>query len=685
MVSDWQKYKIIQEFLIPDELKDDIAYCQRSLRDCVKVHQYLTERCKDLQEEQQALVKRYRQELDAEMRAIGKEQNGLVADLMRRLKQFKQQTATERHIELADDLANGYVAWVLSNHCEVNGSAGMCQTPHKVSERLSEWQLYQKYRLESIPLSQTIEEGSAATDEGTKRAEKRLRTRPVLQTSLLKPATERTATPESVIVKPKVADSLTPPVTPPSPTQSVQQSPPSPVMAVKTVAATSAGGGSNKRKATESSAMVESKILRSRSANVGGAPAKGGKGTVEPLEDTLEPGDTFDDSSASSVATDAPSVTAAMKRSRSSLYQALNKAKLTQKTSPPNSATKGNRGVTAAATTTVTAAGAANGRGNESAGRATSVSSDSSNSRSSTPGSSRKAAAAAEPPVTSDDSSNERFLPPEDYCPPPDTIHEWEQYTFLKLYGLYTLEDSRLLKERKNERKRRSCCSTERKDFHYGRYDQFEQQYYVLSKRRTNGNKRPALLYTATTVAERCMNHRKQQQQQQQQQRGGGSWSTTSTEPSPPLASSTEDVTAVVPPKSRSESPVSEPVADSATAVLEPDNKICFVCNEPGTSDSLSACGECCNIYHINCHTDTEEEKTLEKTLPTPALEPPAEDNTLSIAASDGTTAAADCATMTDGSSMIDDKLAVQILPPQRDNLCPGCFKIAQKAQLRAA
>uniref|UniRef100_A0A2M4BG71 Putative cell wall protein awa1 n=1 Tax=Anopheles marajoara TaxID=58244 RepID=A0A2M4BG71_9DIPT len=676
MVSDWQKHKIIQEFLIPDEIKDDIAYCQRSLRDCVKVHQYLTERCKDLQEEQQTLVKRYQQELEAEIRAIGKEQSVLVANLTQQLKLFQHRTATERRIELADDLANGYVAWVLSNHCEVNAGAGMCQPPHKVSERLSEWQLYQKYRLESIPvLPSAIEDGSTTTDDGAKRAEKRLRTRPVLQTSLLKPATERTATPESV--KSKAVDSLTPPVTPPSPTQSVQRSPSSGVStAVKTVAATPAGGGSNKRKATESSAMVESKTLRSRSTNAVGGPAKGGK-TVEPVEDGTEPGDTFDDSSASSVAT--VDVTVAMKRSRSSLYQALNKAKVTQKTSPPNSATKGNRGVANATTATVAGGTNGNGRGSESAARATSVSSDSSNSRSSTPGSSRKAVA-TEPPVTSDDSSNERFMPPEDYCPPPETIHEWEQYTFLKLYGLYTLEDSRLLKERKNERKRRSCCSTERKDFHYGRYDQFEQQYYVLSKRRTNGNKRPALLYTATTVAERCMSHRKQQQQ-----RGGGSWSTTSTEPSPPLTSSPEDAAAVVPPKSRSESPASEPqLADSSTAILEPDNKMCFVCNEFGTNDSLSACVECCNIYHINCHTDEEGEKTPEKTLPAAALETPAQD-TAEDGTSTPTAAAAADATATEGSGAIDDN-AVQILPPQRDNLCPGCFKLAaRKAQLRVA
>ncbi|XP_035787758.1 uncharacterized protein LOC118464463 [Anopheles albimanus] len=667
MVSDWQKQKIIQEFLIPEELKDDIAYCQKSLRDCVKVHQYFTERCKDLQEEQQALVKRYQQELEAEIRAIGKEQSVLVADLTQRLKQFQHRTATERHIELADDLANGYVSWVLSNHCEVNAGAGMCQPPHKVSERLSEWQLYQKYRLESIPVLQSIEDDSSAPDGGAKRTEKRLRTRPVLQTSLLKPATERTATPENVIVKPKVADSLTPPVTPPSPTQSVQRSPSSSVMPVKTVAATPAGGGSSKRKAIESSTMVESKTLRSRSTNVAAGSPRGGK-SVEPAENT-EPVDTLDESSASPVATvDATTVTAAMKRSRSSLYQALNKAKLSQKTSPPNSATKSNRGVTSANAT----AASGNGRGSETAARATSVSSDSSNSRSSTPGSSRKAVA-AEPPVTSDDSSNERFLPPEDYCPPPNTIHEWEQYTFLKLYGLYTLEDSRLLKERKNERKRRSCCSTERKDFHYGRYDQFEQQYYVLSKRRTNGNKRPALLYTATTVAERCMSHRKQQRT------GGGSWSTASTAPSPPLTSSPEDAAAVVPALSRSESPASEPVADSSTAVLELDNKRCFVCNEPGTSDSLSACVECCNIYHINCHTEADEE-TLEKTSPAPAFETPAEDNT--DPADDGTSTAAG-ASAAEGSSANDDNV-VQILPPQRDNLCPSCFKIAtRKAQLR--
>ncbi|EAL41587.2 AGAP011171-PA, partial [Anopheles gambiae str. PEST] len=145
MVSDSQKRKAIREFLIPDTLKDDIAYCQRSLRDCVKVHQYFAQRYNSLSAIQQGQVKQYLLELEDEMRAIGKEQSGLVQDLARRLKHFQRKTATEKHIELGDDLANGYVAWVLSSHAEIQCSAAY--VPHAVSERLNESQLYQKYPL----------------------------------------------------------------------------------------------------------------------------------------------------------------------------------------------------------------------------------------------------------------------------------------------------------------------------------------------------------------------------------------------------------------------------------------------------------------------------------------------------------------------------------------------------------
>ncbi|XP_052871063.1 uncharacterized protein LOC128276642 [Anopheles cruzii] len=506
MVSEGQKHKIIQEFLIPDELKDGIAYCQRSLRDCVKVHQDYAERCKSLATNQQTQVKQYLSELEAEMLAIGREQSGLVQDLTRRLKLFQQRTANERRVELGDDLANGYVAWLLSNHCDIQCS--FASTPHKVTERLNESQLYQKYRLDPIIKQEPGEDPASLPSETAKPSEKKLRKRPVLQTSLLKPQPECPVVVDDEERKP----SLSPPVTPPTP----PPLPPPPVVTTKATVDSERAAptvGSSKRKTIE--APVELKNLRSRSVNGAVAPK------AKPM---LQPAETVQRASSEEQIppTDTVPVTAAMKRSRNILHQALNKAKITQKVSPPSSATKTNRG---------SRGGTAAIEPNQQ--RGVSVSSDSSNSRSSTPGSSQflKSNRPVElATVSSDDSSNERFLPLEECCPPPpESIHEWDQYTFLKLYGLYTLEDSKLLKERKNERKRRSCCSTERKEFHYGRYDHFEQQYYVLqSKRRPNGNKRPALLYTSTS-AEKCG-----------KKRSGSSWptvpSTTSSPPPPPPA-----------------------------------------------------------------------------------------------------------------------------------------------------
>ncbi|XP_058053297.1 uncharacterized protein LOC131205277, partial [Anopheles bellator] len=503
MVNEGQKHKIIQEFLIPDELKDDIAYCQRSLRDCVKVHQDYAERCKSLATNQQTQVKQYLLELEAEMLAIGREQSGLVQDLTRRLKLFQQRTANERRVELGDDLANGYVAWLLSNHCEIQ--CNFSSTPHKVTERLSESQLYQKYRLDPIIKQEPGEDPAPHPSEAAKPSEKKLRKRPVLQTSLLKPQPECPV----VVDGEELKHSLSPPVTPPTPPPL-----PPPLGVTKATVAPGTPVGSSKRKTIE--APVELKNLRSRSVNGGVAPK------AKPM---LQPAETVERASSEEQIppTDTVLVTAAMKRSRNILHQALNKAKITQKVSPPSSATKSNRG---------SRGGTAAIEQNQQ--RGVSVSSDSSNSRSSTPGSSQSlnGSKSIRPvelaTVSSDDSSNERFLPLEECCPPPpENIHEWDQYTFLKLYGLYTLEDSKLLKERKNERKRRSCCSTERKEFHYGRYDHFEQQYYVLqSKRRPNGNKRPALLYTSTS-AEKCG-----------KKRSGSSWpavpSTTASPPPPP-------------------------------------------------------------------------------------------------------------------------------------------------------
>uniref|UniRef100_A0A182LS52 Uncharacterized protein n=1 Tax=Anopheles culicifacies TaxID=139723 RepID=A0A182LS52_9DIPT len=467
MVSDSQKHKVIREFFIPDTLKDDIAYCQRSLRDCMKVHQ-------------QEQVKQYLLELEDEMRAIGQEQSELVRDLSIRLKHFLQKTKNEKHIVLGDDLANGYVAWVLSNHSELHCNAAYM--PHAVSERLNEIQLYQKYPLEPV---QSCPVGKAVLPDGTKVQEKRLRKRPVLQTSLLKPKEERDLANTALKEEP----SLTPPSTPITP-----PTPPPPLPAVATITRSSA----SRRKTPPEQPLILKKMLRSSTTT----PIVPVKQELEVKQEPIDQETSID--ADDHLATITLQETAAVKRGRSNLLQALNKVKTAQKTiskqpqtSPPAKGGRNNR--------------VGSGTGSEQQCRSSSVSSDSSNSRASTPGTSGNGGGSTRKPTTengtSHESSLERLSPPaEPPCTLPTSIDEWEQYSFLKLFGLYTIEDSNLLKGRKNERKRRSCCSTERKDFHYGRFDYYEQQFYIAHKRRYNVNKR--LLFTATS-AEKSIKKRK--------------------------------------------------------------------------------------------------------------------------------------------------------------------------------
>uniref|UniRef100_A0A1S4H5Z4 Uncharacterized protein n=1 Tax=Anopheles gambiae TaxID=7165 RepID=A0A1S4H5Z4_ANOGA len=625
MVSDSQKRKAIREFLIPDTLKDDIAYCQRSLRDCVKVHQYFAQRYNSLSAIQQGQVKQYLLELEDEMRAIGKEQSGLVQDLARRLKHFQRKTATEKHIELGDDLANGYVAWVLSSHAEIQCSAAY--VPHAVSERLNESQLYQKYPLLSCAAA---EAATAAQPEQERKPDTvRLRKRPVLQTSLLKPKEERDLlhnNNNTTALKEKPSPAAR---SPPSCTMST---PPPPVLP-------GPARTGNRRKTPPEQPLVPTKMLRSRSTT----PVVVTVLKQEPKQELVEPepptaaavNDTEDRATPPIVIRES----AAVKRGRSNLLQALSKVKTTQKPAtkplPP----------TATTTSTTSPPGSASKSARNCRAGSVSASSDSSNSRASTPGTS---GGAAVPPKQTDEPVSAERLPPLSLPPlPPEeptgtlptTIDELEQYSFLKMFALHTIEDSNLLKGRKNERKRRSCCSTERKEYHYGRFDYYEQQFYIVQKRRYNANKR--LLYTATS-AEKAISARKPWA-------GGG--------PSPP------------PPSSASSQPVQDsPVVEVKPAQLEsvceeelqPENKLCcVVCNQiAGTSnEELRACADCSNNYHLSCHrqVDDVDGETEQKTVPKPAQ--PAEDGNGGEEANDGQQ------------------------PPEQSNRCPACLALASIQQ----
>ncbi|KFB37546.1 hypothetical protein ZHAS_00004778 [Anopheles sinensis] len=530
MVSD-SKHKLISEFFIPDELKDDIAYCQRSLRDYVKVHQ-------------QAQVQGFLRELEDEMLAIGKDQSELVQDLTKRLRHFQRKTATERSVELEDDLANGYVAWVLSTHCELQGAQSY--VPRAVSERLNESQLYQKYRLVDVGRNVSV------------LPDKRLRKRPVLQTSLLKPLAERTVDPGAQnhpkpFLTPSSSQAILPPLAPPA------------VVKVPPVSATA-----SKRKVPPEQPPIHVKMLRSRTSTVKQeeTPIK-----REPIEQGHEPANDSEESSPNS-SNGAMSDSAAVKRGRCNLRQALSKVTKSNQhqVSPPTSTSK----PTASRSNRPQPGGTL--PSSPSTGKRSpslpSSSSESSNSRASTPGVRKP------PDVASDDSSNEHLLPliEEDHPPTlPCTIDQMDQYAFLRPLGLYTIADSNLLKGRKNERKRRSCYSTERKDYHYGKLDYFEQQQlYIMPKRRPGANKR--LLYTATT-AEKANKNRSNPW-------SNGASATLPPPPPPPLLPPSLVValtSTVVTEQSLSETVATEaPNQTVDNALEEPKNGVCCVCTKVG-------------------------------------------------------------------------------------------------------
>lgn len=54
--------------------------------------------------------------------------------------------------------------------------------------------------------------------------------------------------------------------------------------------------------------------------------------------------------------------------------------------------------------------------------------------------------------------------------------------TFLRMFGLFTPEYTEHLMNRRPQRKRRQCTSTERGDFHYGKFELFERQFAKRNK-----------------------------------------------------------------------------------------------------------------------------------------------------------------------------------------------------------
>ncbi|XP_021694756.1 uncharacterized protein LOC110674775 [Aedes aegypti] len=545
MVNPSLKEKMLR-FQIPSDLKDDLVYCQRSLRHFVKVHQLLASKLANgLTQSQISKLKRYLQELEGEMIDIGNEQRPLVRELDRLVREYIKEAAAKEFVDIDREVANGYVTRALSVHYEM--SFNTKYTPKTVSDRLTEAQLVHKYELASFDEPQPKKEkdesqsssGSSISPTATHPYNQR-------QISLLKPKEERVASGGSKNLPP-----------------------------FNNITYSNAKALVNEqalKKITPENIAVPKKLIK--------VPPK-----IENLPRPVPKLPEIDCSPVKQEEDYEPEelpATVAIKKSRMNLLQALNKAKnssltLSQPSEDPPKAGFATRQKGMVKTRSDPLPGSRSKRPSSGA------SSDSSpNSRSSTPLSVK----------ASDDSSVDRApMPIEEYCEPqPTDIAELEQPVFLKFFGLLTLDESKALATRKTERKRRSCNSTERKDFHYGKIDYYEQQISHIARRR---NKRPTLYSPPSTRGVKKRKHfdliasstgagsiraggsgTSGQQREQQAQQRVGSGSVTG--------------------------------GDASKSVLAGlENKICIVCNKSGSPDSLSACVYCCNIYHLRCHSNS--------------------------------------------------------------------------------
>ncbi|XP_055640158.1 uncharacterized protein LOC129777726 isoform X2 [Toxorhynchites rutilus septentrionalis] len=554
MVNANLKEKMLR-FQIPSELKDDLVYCQRSLRHFVKVHQLLASKLSnELTQSQVTKLKQYLLELEAEMVEIGNEQRPLIQELDAQVRSYLKQLYSSADLEEIE-MAFGYVSRALSVHYEM--SFNTKYSPRNVTERLTETQLAHKYELASFDEARPKkekDESQSSTDSSisptTIRNQK--------QISLLKPKEERVG-PAS---KPAVSSTVPP---------------------FNNITFSNAKALVNEqvlKKIAPEAIVVPKKLIKilPKSEPIPRPIPKLPEIVTSPVkqeQDDYEPQEL--------------PATVAIKKSRLNLLQALNKAKnscnlsQSQPEEQPKFATVSPRhkGITKVKSDPlpVTSKRASSGASSDS----------SANSRSSTPISTK----------ASDDSSADRTPPGpiEDYVEPqPTDIAELEQPVFLKFFGLLTLEESKALATRKTERKRRSCNSTERKDFHYGKIDYYEQQSHHITRRR---NKRPILYSPPATRGVKKRKHF----DTIAATTGAG---TTTARSASGSSGSSPSCSAAAATAATASAGTRVAAGDSSKLVLaELESKTCIVCNKSGSADSLSACVYCCNIYHLRCHSNS--------------------------------------------------------------------------------
>lgn len=138
---------------------------------------------------------------------------------------------------------------------------------------------------------------------------------------------------------------------------------------------------------------------------------------------------------------------------------------------------------------------------------------------------------------------------------------------FLKQFYLYTHSYSKYLNSRRSERKRRSCTSTEKTDFHYGNWELWEQK----NAKRKKGQ------YLCSPPAKRVIKR---------------------------ISNESEE-----PPTKLAKKKISRQSSSSSTSLCSLGDdyfKLCVVCYSSG--ENIVTCSDCPAFFHRRCHKNCASE-----------------------------------------------------------------------------
>ncbi|XP_058065395.1 uncharacterized protein LOC131215035 [Anopheles bellator] len=609
--SEEKQWQMMFLFTIPEAVQDAIVYCQRSLRDFVRLHETLAAQINKLGGKQRISARQYLKELEEEIVSIGGEQKILVGMLTENVRSFQLYVRVTKMVDIGNEMADGYVSFLLRRSMEM--PVVPKKLPPGVTIRRSAAELAEHYSIENILKLYRDEcarkskhpQWPSGSKEGEEKQKPNVsstkRTVTVSPSrSLLKRTQERPNEFAPAVIN-VAARQMQRPFEGIGKQQKPQLQTPVEVKreSVAPVVAPSAPPSKQPRKE-----LIEVKVeypepkqqwpLPSGVWKPGsrGRPPNAAKRAAALLEAAQKaqpnkvpklPAVEHVQSSNDSSGDELVVMTAAYRQSRSNLQQALANLVGQRKSDEPVTARPM---LTAAAnlakrikpttTTNSTSSGGAK-LVKYSSSTVVEISSGSSpNSRSSSPSSGdsfdRRSPVSDFPPIASE--------PP---VPTPLSIYELEQPVFLKFFGLYTPTEVQALRERKRERKRRSCNSTERKDFHYGRLDYYEQQ------QRRPVSQRPVLYSPPVTVAKK-----------------------RKALPPAPTVATTSSMQVVSGNSGRSAAGPSRSFKHILSGL---EDTSCIVCFKRGYTEELSSCMNCCNIYHIDCHDSNDPKASDELSL----------------------------------------------------------------------